>query len=544
MANDKKLFVTLKGSERAHRSGSEVVRRSDRDEECDVTVKVRRKAALPEPTAKPLSRADVLSRYAADPKDLDEVQKVLTPFGLTLKSKSPETHALEFVGPVSAMEQAFGVTLMVVKHGDRVYRGRVGPLHIPKELDGIVTGVFGLDTRPMVKHRRAHAHRSSTIAAATTGLPPANSRPWFTPQELAQAYSFPPGDGSGQSIGILEFGGEFRPKDLATFLRLVGMAGVEPNVQVRAIQALPSKEQKDPDAIGEVMLDIEVVSAVCPKATIVVLFSQFTEKGWIANLDAVLTDPAAPSVVSVSYGLAEGTDIWTQAAINEVNDSLKAVAVAGVTVCMSAGDDGSDDQVADGAAHLDFPASSPYVLSVGGTALQKMSGEEVVWFDGDGLRRDGGGSTGGGVSALNARPEWQSKIDIVSVNRNSQNGRVVPDVTANAAGSTGYLVVAPNPQQPSKSAPQVSGGTSASTPLWASLIARIQQSGKQVGFLPPKLYAATPKSGGHVLGQAAFRDITSGSNASGTADGYSAGPGFDAVSGWGSPIGTKLLELL
>src|SRR5262249_40890693 len=149
--------------------------------------------------------------------------------------------------------------------------------------------------------------------------------------------------------------------------------------------------------------------------------------GWIANLDAVLNDPASPSVVSVSYGLAEGTDIWTQAAIDHVNDSLQALANAGITVCISSGDDGSDDQVPnDGRAHVDFPATSPFVLSVGGTSLNRQSGDEVVWFDGDGLRRDGGGSGGGGVSEFNARPSWQSGIDIVSVNPHAPNGRVIP----------------------------------------------------------------------------------------------------------------------
>ena len=539
MASNGTTHVPLKGSERFHRSGSEVVRRSDPDEACDITVKIRRKAPLPEPDGKALAKADVLSRFGADKKDLDLTEKVLTGLGLKLKSKSAETHALEFVGPVSAMESAFGVKLSVVKHADRLYRGRVGAIHVPKELDGVVIGVFGLDTRPMVKHRRVHK-----AAAVTSKIPPAGSRPWFTPQELAEAYKFPNGDGTGQTIAILEFGGEYRPNDLKTFLGLVGLPGVAPNVEVRDIQTLAPSDQKDPDAIGEVMLDIEIVTAVCPKATIVVLFSQFTERGWVANLDAILTDPASPSVVSVSYGLAEGTDIWTQNAIDSVNDALKAVANAGITVCVSSGDDGTDDQVPDGAAHLDFPASSPYVLAVGGTALQKMSGDEVVWFDGDGLRRDGGGSGGGGVSALNPRPAWQQGIEIASVNLNAPSGRIVPDVAANAAGSTGYLMVSPNPKQPSKSSAQISGGTSAATPLWASLIARLSQAGKTVGFLPPTLYKPTASSGGQVLGKAAFRDITSGSNASGTAEGYSAGPGFDAVTGWGTPIGTKLLELL
>ena len=404
-------------------------------------------------------------------------------------AKSDAAHCMRVTGPVSAMEKAFAVKLSRVRHGERVYRGRVGHLHVPAELDGVVTGVFGLDTRPMIKRKRPR------YGKATSALPPASSRTWFTPQELADAYQFPTGDGDGQTIAILEFGGKFIADDLSTFLSLVGLPTADPNVVVRNVRPIDPSDQDDPDFIGEVMLDVEVVAAICPKATIVVLFSPFSENGWIANLDAIVSDPTAPSVVSVSYGLAEGTNIWTQTAIDHINDALKALANAGITVCLSSGDDGTDDQVPDGAAHLDFPAGSPYVLSVGGTALQKATGDEVMWFDGDGLRRDGGGSTGGGVSAFNPRPSWQN-ISIPSVNPGSIDGRIVPDVAANAAGSTGYLVVAADASDPSQSAQFISGGTSAATPLWAALIALLQQAGKTVGFLPPKLYQPSPTTGG------------------------------------------------
>jgi kumamolisin len=384
--------------------------------------------------------------------------------------------------------------------------------------------------------------RGIRFAQAATTVPPPDQRPWYIPQELADAYQFPPGDGSGQTIAILEFAGTYLPDDLTAFLRLIGMPSAAPNIVVRNVQTLASEDQNDPDATGEVMLDVEVVAALCPKATIVVMFSRWGENGWISNLDAILTDPAAPSIVSVSYGLAEGTDIWTQDAINSINDALQAVANAGITVCVSSGDDGSQDQVADGAAHVDFPASSPYVLSVGGTSLQKTTGTEVVWFEGDGLRADGGGSGGGGVSAFNARPSWQS-IPINSVNPHSIEGRIVPDVAANAAGGTGYLIYAPTSSLSSSSA-QVAGGTSAATPLWAALLARLQEAGKTIGFITPKLYQPSPASSGSPVGSVALRDITQGHNASGKSPGYSAAVGFDAVTGWGSPNGKNLAEFL
>lgn len=146
----------------------------------------------------------------------------------------------------------------------------------------------------------------------------------------------------------------------------------------------------------------------------------------------------------------------------------------------------------------------------------------------------GGGATGGGVSVIFTRPSWQN-VTVKSLNHGSIDGRIVPDVAALAGPPLYQLILA------GQSAPN--GGTSASAPLWAALIARINAglpSAKQQRFLTPLLYQHG--SSGKLVGQAGFRDITSGQNASrpqpGT--GYAAGPGFDAVSGWGVPNGTAL----
>ncbi len=351
------------------------------------------------------------------------------------------------------MEKAFGVNLLRVKHDDIMYRGRIGDIQIPAELAKIVTGVFGLDSRPMVKRRR----HLEAQAVHSTALPPPDQRPWFLPHELADAYDFPDGDGSGQKIGILEFGGKFIPQDLKSFLNFTGQSKATPEVLVKHAMPMPSELQNDPDFIGETMLDIEVVAGLCPEATISVYFSQFTERGWIENLDAVLTDTDAPPILSVSYGLAEGQDIWTQQAIDHVNDALKELANAGMTVLVSTGDDGSDDQVNDGGAHVSFPSTSPYVLAVGGTSLDRTTGNEIVWFEGDGVRRDQGGSTGGGVSEMNPKPSWQT-VDVHSVDPSANGGRIIPDVAADAAGSTGYFTVA-------NGSPGVVGGTQRRHPL-------------------------------------------------------------------------------
>jgi kumamolisin len=214
---------------------------------------------------------------------------------------------------------------------------------------------------------------------------------------------------------------------------------------------------------------------------------------------------------------------------------LKAAALMGVTICVASGDDGSDDEVGDGKAHVDFPSSSPYVLAVGGTTLSRTASgavTETAWKDGDGLRKDNGGSTGGGVSTIFPRPSWQP-ASIQSVNPGSIEGRIVPDVAADASANTGYWTVVDGQGG-------VSGGTSAAAPLWASLVARLNGAlGKPVGYLSPLLYQAA--SGGQILGKTGCRDITSGDNETAAIGGYAAGQGYDAVSGWGVPIGTGLL---
>jgi len=532
--------VVLAGSRRVHRPGAEVLGCADPHEWCEITVKLRRAAELPEPIAGKavLSDADAVRQHGARAADMDTVEQVLRRYGLTILSKDQGARSIKAAGPVDAMEKAFAVHLLRVKHGTHLYRGRLGPLQIPQELNGIVVGVFGLDTRPMARRRGGMRF---TLAARKPGeMPPPEGRPWFLPQELAAAYEFPDNQGAGQTIGIIELAGHYIPSDLEEFSALAGI-GAPPDVIVKNVETLSRQDRNDPSAIGEVMLDVEVVAAVCPQSTIAVYFSNFTEKGWIDAIDAALNDTQnRPSVLSISYGLAEGSDIWTDQAMSAINDAFKEAAARGIPVCISAGDDGSDDQVQDGMAHVDFPAASPFVLAIGGTAMRKTGGRpsgEVAWFDGDGLRRDGGGSTGGGVSTVLERPTFQKDIDVRPINPGAPVGRCIPDVAAVAAGSTGYLVVA-------QGNPEVSGGTSASAPLWAGLIARLNAAGKPLHYATPLFYQPTPKTDGKPLGAVACTDITEGNNATAAVGGFQAGAGYDAVTGWGTPNGKRLMQFL
>lgn len=524
----------LSGSKRTVLAGAKVIGRANANSKIEVTLKLRRMKELPElkgRPVKPMTR-EQLAAFGTSKEDIDKVTASLGKFGLQVVHSNAATRTIRLSGTVASMENAFQVTLFNYAHEDGNYRGRVGDLKVPAELKGIVEGVFGLDNRRVARRRRQPIR--DTSRGRTAKSVPAS---WFTPAKLAAHYNFPAGQGNGQSVGILEFGGGFFEQDLESFCKLTGTA--VPTVKPISTDGT-STSAKD-GAEGEVMLDVEIVAGCCPQSTIVLYFAQFTEQGWVTVLDAVMQDKENdPGVVSVSWGYAEDADIWTTAAMNQVNESLKEAAYLGITVCVAAGDDGSSDAITDGHAHCDFPSSSPYVLSVGGTTIVSHGGAEsdIVWKEGDGLRADNGGSTGGGVSAVFPRPDFQSNIKIASVNPGAIVGRCIPDIAANADwNASPYLLVVDGKSQPN-------GGTSAATPLCASLVNLINEqrgAGNRIGYLTPVLYQA---AGNATVGSQGCTDVDSGNNTTDKIGGYAAGPGYDAVSGWGTPNGQKLMAAL
>jgi len=528
----KNTHTKVAGSERGLRAGSRLIGPSNPNERVEVTVRVRSRAGRI-PAAETIGAQMPLKRrymtreafakaHGAAPADLAKVKAFAASNGLRVESEDSAQRHVKLSGTVRELSAAFDVKLMEYEHADGNYRGRIGGVHLPKGLEKVVQGVFGLDNR-----RQARPHISLSRSADARHAKTAN----FTAPQVAQLYDFPPGtDGTGQCVGILEFGGGYSASDLATYFKNLGIAA--PSVTSVAIDGVKNSPGSDPDSDGEVALDIEVVGAVAPGAKIVVYFAPFTERGWVDSLTAAINDTVnKPSVISISWGFAEGQPIqgfeWTQQTVNAVNETLQSAAAMGVSILVASGDDGSNDQVGDGHAHVDFPSASPYTLGCGGTRLTASGGSvanEVVWNDGKG---SGGG---GGISDMNPLPAWQKGIVPPSVNPGHNLGRGVPDVCGNADPVTGYLIILEGKQQSV-------GGTSAVAPLWAGLLARINQSlGKPVGYFNPLLYSKLGTSGG-------FRDIVSGNNdTTGHIGGYSAGKGWDCCSGWGSPIGTALLK--
>ncbi|GMA62557.1 kumamolisin [Alicyclobacillus fastidiosus] len=524
------------GSERKAVPGARHVGPADLDERILVTMVLRRRssATLAQAVAKlsdvPLAKRRHMSReefaaahgVAAD--DLKMVEDFAKDHGLTVERVNSAAGTVGLSGTTTSFNEAFGVELAMYEHPDFKYRGHTGAIHIPAPLSDIVVAVLGLDNRPQTKpHFRIHhgeVVETRALAAQTS----------YTPPEVAQLYNFPENiTCNDQCIGIIELGGGYHLDALQEYFSSLGVpTPTISSVSVDGATNQPTGDANGPD--GEVDLDIEVAASVAPGAKIVVYFAPNTDAGFLNAITTAMHDTTnKPSVLSISWGGAEST--WTEQAMQAMNSAFQDAAALGVTVCCASGDDGSADSVDDGEVHVDFPASSPYVLACGGTRLTASNGtilSEVVWNDGS-----TGGASGGGVSAVFPLPSWQSNANVPpSANPGGHVGRGVPDVAGDADPDTGYQVLVDGQTL-------AIGGTSAVAPLWAGLIAIANHTlGHPVGFLNPILYGLPSADG-------AFHDITSGNNdVNGTDGAYQARPGWDACTGLGSPNGTKLVNLL
>jgi kumamolisin len=523
--------------------GSVAKRRTNPNRWLELTVGVRRLKTLPDLSAldakrpgerKYMTRDQLSSEYGSDPAAVDKIEKFAAAHHLVVTRNEPASARLGLGGTVADISEAFGVKLFDYSHPQLgEFHARTGPVTLPSDVGDAITGVFGLNNHRVM--RRLPRRRQTIDARMPAG---AQARPWFIPTELAGIYNFPNADASGQCIGLLEFGGGVEQSDVTVYFQKIGVPA--PTVQIVAVDGVGTDPTADPDSTGEVMLDVEIAGALAGGAKVAVYFSTFDEKGLVDLLSTVINDSANdPTVLSVSWGWDENQPfnngiLWSPAAIDHVNQSLLAAAQLGIAVCVSTGDDGSEAQAKDGHAHVNFPATSPYVLAVGGTTLHARKGAngqtavtEVVWNDGP------GSGTGGGVSDITPVPSWQEGKVPRSINPGNFAGRAIPDVAANADPNTGYLVM-------SGGKLGIVGGTSASAPLWASLITRINASiGARTGNLNALLYGTIGPAG-------VLRDITSGNNdTDGLLDGqFPAGPGWDACTGWGVPDGAKLLAAL
>jgi kumamolisin len=546
--------VSLPGSKRTPVRGATRGDPVDPHEPVTVTLLLRRRSGAQLPNLAeardsrrgPMSREEFAANYGADPSDVAAIRAFAAAHQLEVTQVNLPARTVSLAGTAAAMSDAFGAELRRYSHPGGTYRGREGEISLPADIAPIVEGVFGLDDRPQVRPRIRWIQEQAGIAAPHVAKS-------FSVPAVAQLYAFPGNvTGTGQCIAILEFGGGYQDADLQQFFQ--GLNITVPTVTAVSVDGAqnnfgdPNNNPNDADADGEVALDIEVAGAVAPGASIAVYFAPNSDQAFIdATTTAIHDATNNPSIISISWGGPEAA--WTQQTMTALDSAFADAALLGVTVFVAAGDHGSADRppiipdangnpianpAYDGVAHVDFPASSPHAVACGGTHLEgdaAVISTETVWNDGDGW------ATGGGVSDSWDPVTWQANANVpTSVNPpGTRAGRGVPDVCGNADNTTGYEIYF-------NSNGAVVGGTSAVAPLWAGLMALLNQStGTKPGFINDFLYSTAPTG---------FQDITDGTNAipqttqgavtQPSTAGYQAGAGWDPCTGLGSPNGLAL----
>jgi kumamolisin len=476
-----------------------------------------------------LTRTELSAMVGAEPADVALIDAFARDHGLDVLQVAVAERRVVVAGTSARLAAAFGVDLLGYELDGTTYRGRTGPVTIPARLEPLVEGVFGLDDRPQARpHFRilapdpATAEPSGRSTASGAFRPATVVERSFTPPQIARLYDFvPDADGRGEVIALIELGGGFRPADVAAYF--TGLGIVAPAVTSVSVDGGRNEPTTADSADGEVMLDIEVAGSVAPGAGIVIYFAPNTDRGFLDAISRAVHDEAnRPSVISISWGGPESA--WTAQAMKAMDQVFAEAARVGVTVTCASGDNGSDDRVGDGRAHADFPASSPNVLACGGTRISgsvTAISAERTWNDGA-----DGGASGGGISDVFAPPAYQAAAHLpASANPGGRVGRGVPDVAGDASPASGYAVRVDGRDM-------VIGGTSAVAPLYAGLVALLNQRlARPVGFLNSVLY-------GFGAGTAT-RDIIEGDNGA-----YRAGPGWDACTGLGRIDGAALLVAL
>ena len=460
-------------------------------------------------------------RFGADPADVDSVRAVFEAAGVTVSDVHTGSRRMSCTGPSSAVSALFATELRRMRSTDPrtgqpvEHSSRSGELGVPSALDGIVVGVFGLDSRPQARGNVRRPTRSHPRAVYRFDVP-----------VLAQVYDFPADtNGSGQVAAIMEFDGGFSQKELDTYFDGLGIP--RRTVTSVGVNGVRNVANQGFASDNELLLDVEVLGALAPRADLVVYQAPNDDRGFVDGVATAVHATPTPTVLSISFGQSE--DTWTAQARTVIDDLFQDAAALGVTVCAASGDNGSVDTQTDGHPHVDFPAASPHVLACGGTTvLLAPSGApqtETVWNE----KATGGGATGGGVSTKFPLPDWQSHVGVPARAGSTGAGRGVPDVAALADPMTGYRVMVDGPVG-------FAGGTSTVDTLWAALVCRLAQAlGRPLGLLQPALYALAAEG----TATEGFPDVAHGNNGA-----YSARVGWDPCTGLGVPVGSAFLALL
>jgi subtilase family serine protease len=526
-----------------------------------------------------LTPEEFTARFGPDERDLAALAQWLDSEGFTVTSRSVADGYLGFHGTVAQAERLFGVTI-VATADDRYYGNQEDPI-IPARFAGLITKIEGLDNlRHYAAVFRRHRVRGRLLESRAAPLAPialvegaARSRrvtpatefpdfpPAFAPGDVYEFYD----ENSVLSANINGQGSDcialIEDSDYST-----GAVNVFDQTFLANAPALNISETfptTDPGKNGdesETLLDIQWAHAIAPGAAIRV----YAGNQGNARIDPI-TDGIKKAVkenkcsaISISF-----TECGDSASffIDTLDPIFKQAASQGQSVFVSAGDDGAAGLIFDPALESCAPGSTasvnelssdPYVTSVGGTQFNPVyddSGNDVgfvpeqVWDEpvpGSDPSYPGDGATGGGVSSVYAKPSYQQGVSPADGRRD------VPDIAAIASNDMPGVYFGDDPNDPGSfctgAAPCVTcceGGTSLSAPMWAGISRLIAQTaGGRLGSINPRIYQLGASENTSSVG---LRDVVSGNNDYNGVTGFAAGPGYDLVSGWGTPDIAQLI---
>ena len=474
-----------------------------------------------------LTPPEYTKRFGVTQQEFNKVSDWLTKEGFQVTGGSPSNGYIKFRGSVLSIGHAFGARLSKFSADGSRY-GNLGDPQIPAEYGNLVGGITGLNnlhaSKPMIVEPSPDVILSDFSAVA--------------PSDFYTFYDETPLQSAGVTgTGCIAIVGDsdFNPGPIQAFNNQFGLP--DNSGSITKVLADGSSPGITADEI-ETLLDLEWSHAVAPAAAIKYFLgneSSATNGGIVDALSAAVIDGSC-AVISVSFGLCGAPGgFYTSTVANIVARAQSQ----GQAIVVSAGDQGAAGLVLSGnqcvtavTANVNELASNPLITSVGGTSLNApfnaagvITGytSERVWDDlNDG--KAGSGATGGGASGFFSKPSFQSGVTP------ADGARDQPDVALLASPNFPGVFFY-NDNGSGVGALGVIGGTSLAAPTWAGIVDLLaQKSGGKVGSINPRVYALAS------AGQAAagFHDITTGNNSFNGVTGFSAGPGYDQATGWGS----------
>jgi len=459
----------------------------------------------------PQSFADL---FAPSPADYQSVVDWLKSEGFSVTGTTPDRLLIEAAAKSEIVEGAFNTTLSVYQFQNTTFYSNGNDPQLPAKVGSLLNTIVGLHNATSVR-LMVESHEADPT------YNPSNIRSAYDDTYLTSNLGY---TGTGQTIDILDaydYPNLF--SDLSTFDTLYSLPS--PSISKILINN-PSTCPSGKNYCLETAMDVQWAHVMAPGATLhVVLVPDLSDSSLTAGIGYVVnTDLASGGVFSNSWGGPEMCSLLgyvfqsDPSFVNAVHQLFVQAASQGISTFFSSGDNGAYESCGlgyDSILTVEYPASDNWVTAVGGTSLNSITGPSELGWSG----------SGGGVSQVFAEPTYQSSDFYLS-------GRGVPDVSMDADPSTGVYVYC-NQGSPCTGWLSGVGGTSLSAPLWAGSVAVLNHAlGTKLGFLNPLIYAVYTTS----EYSSDFHDVTSGSN------GYSAGPGWDKVTGLGSPDLFKMAQ--